>query len=661
MAVVMAFSVTPLSVFAAGEACEHPSLTEENKCVLCGAEIKARLVKSGEIFGEYFETFEEALSLAQTAEYKNSTITLLADYEGGFEVTEGAVSIDADGFSVTGEKITVRNAAILSILGGDFTTSIYAYEESRLGISGGTFTPAEGGTGISVSAHNNATIAVSGGTFNGTVETFDSSYSVFRSSVHNGNIESHAQEDMFFLNNISSYGKVIVNGKGHDIVITSGNYHGEIEISNGASFKSNPDGYPLFDSTCSVNIYDENNDGTDVRLYTGIYKGPVNVFGGTLTVDDWAKMTLLNVFEKGKVSLGAGTYEKIVCEGDMKCFELLERRHIFKSTADNSLTLGKDVSTLENVKVEDCPDHVYDENHICTVCLSSAEALVISANGEVTEYDLIKDAFSYAQTLSGVSTVKLLDEAYLENSIHVFSGDEIILDLNGNSIYDVPDSGGSRQGILTLKKLTVIGNGTARIYFGAMAMEDLSGEIVIENGTFDSYFALMGKSKLTVSDGTFNGYVYLVGNDSGEPEIELNGGSYKMLFTNEEEYNWYSALGEGKGFETDSDKMFGSFKFRDVDVIGFDGNADDTMLKVVDHTKHNADENGICKNCGAVVPIDPTEPSDTTDPTDPSNPSDVTDPTDPSDSENMSIFDILRDFFNKLFKLIREIISFFKR
>lgn len=658
MAVVMAFSVLPLSVFAADEACEHPSLTEENKCVLCGAEIKARLVKSGEIFGEYFETFEEALSLAQTAEYKNSTITLLADYDGGFEVTEGAVSIDADGFSVTGEKITVRNEAILSIVGGDFSTPIYAYEKSRLGIEGGTFTPAEGGTGISVSAHDNATLAVSGGTFNGTVEAFDSSYSVFRSSVHYGNIESHSKDNMFFLNNISSYGKVIVNGKGHDIVITSGNYHGEIEISNGASFKSNPDGYPLFDSTCSVNIYDENNDGTDVKLYTGIYRCPVNVFGGTLTVDDWAKLTLLNVFEKGKVSLGAGTYEKIVCEGDMKCFELLERRHIFKLTADNSLTLGKDVSTLENVKVEDCPDHVYDENHICTVCLSSAEALVISADGEVTEYDLIKDAFSYAQTLSGVSTVKLLDEAHLENSIHVFSGDEIILDLNGNSIYDVPDSGGSRQGILTLKKLTVTGNGTARIYFGAMAMEDLSGEIVIENGTFDSYFALMGKSKLTVSDGTFNGYVYLVGDDSGEPEIELNGGSYKMLFTDGEEYNWYSALGEGKGFETDSDKMFGSFKFRDVDVIGFDGNADDTMLKVVDHTKHNADENGICKNCGVVVPVDPTEP---TDPTDPSNPSDVTDPTDPSDSENMSIFDILRDFFNKLFKLIREIIAFFKK
>ncbi len=626
LTIVMVLSAMPFAIFAA-DGCEHPSVTDDNKCTVCDAEMKAKVTKS-DATDIYFESVETALAALQGTGYYGATLTLFGDYSSDIEVSSGNFRLNAGEHTVSG-NIYIKGSAVFSITGGTFSGNIEAFGGSSVYLSGGTYT---------------------------------------------GTLKSHVKYDGFNLDNISVSGKVIADEKGCGFRINRGVYTGEIILSGGADVITSYSGNPEISTDCVVTVSDENNDGTYFSVETGTFYGAVNVLGGTFKVDGYARIANLNVAEEANVSLSGGTYFQINCTGEKTLFDLLEKRYVFISAFDaDTVVPCKDVSSLSSsVKVVECPDHSFDENNACPVCYALAEALVIASDGTTTTHDYFGDAMSYAQTLSGVSTVKLFDDVYTDTPVTIMSGDGIVLDMDGKTFYDT-SAGYDSCGIITAKNLTVTGNGTMNGYLGVMAVsEDMIGELTIENGTFNSFVAAMGASKVNINGGTFNEYVYAQARDESVPELKFNGGNFKMIFINDADYNWYSALGENKGYETDSSEMFKSFSFQYTDVFGFDGTENGTMLSVVDHTKHNYNDNNICIGCGAEKPeepsTEPTEPSEPTkpsEPTEPSEPENPTEPTtEPSDSSNASkrsFLEILRDFFTSLFKLIRQIVEFFTK
>ncbi len=625
LTIVMVLSAMPLAIFAA-DSCEHPSVTDDNKCTVCDTEMKARVTKSNAT-DIYFESVESALAALQGTGYYGATLTLFGDYSSDIEVSAGNFKLNAGDYTVSG-NIYIKEGTIFSITGGTFSGSIEAFGGSSVYLSGGTYT---------------------------------------------GTLKSHVKYDGFNLGDISVPGKVIAEEKGFGFTINRGVYTGEIIISGGADVTTGYSGNLEISNNCVVTVSDENNDGTYFSVENGTFYGAVNVLGGTFEVDGYARIANLNVAEEANVSLSGGTYFKINCTGEKKLFDLLKKRYVFVSAfSPNPVVPCKDVSSLSSsVKVVECPDHSFDENNACPVCYALAEALIIASDGTTTTHDYFGDAMNYAQTLSGVATVKLFDDVYTNAPVTVMSGDGIVLDMNGKTFYDT-STGYDSCGIITFKSLTVTGNGTMNGYLGAMAMsEDTVGELTIENGTFNSFVAAVGASKLNINGGTFNSYIYAQTQDESAPKLKFNGGSFKMIFSSDADYNWYSALGENKGYETDSSEMFKTFSFQYTDVFGFDGTANGTILSVVDHTKHNYNDNNICIGCGAekpeepsTEPTEPTEPSEPSEPSEPTNPTEPSEPTDPSDSSNAdkrSLFEILRDFFMNLFKLIKQIITFFTK
>ena len=616
LTIVMVLSSMPFAIFAA-DSCEHPSVTDDNKCTVCDAEMKAKVTKSNAT-DVYFESVESALAALQGTGYSGATLTLFDDYSSDIKVSAGNFRFNAGDHTVS-SNIYIKESAIFSITGGTFSGNIEAFGGSSVYLSGGTYT---------------------------------------------GTLKSHVKYDGFNLGNISVPGKVIADEKGCGFTINRGIYSGEIVISGGADVITSYGGNPEISTNCVVTVSDENNGGTYFSVDSGTFYGAVNVLGGTFKVDGYARIANLNVAEEANVSLSGGTYFQINCTGEKTLFDLLEKRYVFISAFNaDTVVPCKDISSLSSsVKVVECPNHSFDENNACPVCYALAEALVISSDGTTTTHDYFRDAMDYAQTLSGVTTVKLFDDVYTDAPITVMSGDGIVLDMDGKTFYDT-STGYDSCGIVTVKSLAVIGNGTMNGYLGVMAMgEDMVGELTIENGTFNSSIAAVGASKLNINGGTFNSYVYSQAQEGNAPELKFNGGSFKMILSSGADYNWYSALGENKGYETDSSEMFKSFSFKDTDVFGFDGTANGTMISVVDHTKHNYSDNNICIGCGAEKPEEPsTEPTEPSEPSEPTNPTEPTNPDDSSASDKQSIFEILRDFFMNLFKLIRQIIAFFTK
>ena len=361
-----------------------------------------------------------------------------------------------------------------------------------------------------------------------------------------------------------------------------------------------------------INVYDNNNSGTTFYINVATIDCPVNIHGGTLEADYQAAKfnNTVTIADGASAELSGGSFAKLTIEGDMTCADALVKRHVFRNTSDNTLVTNAKVKTLENVSVKECTEHTFDKNYRCTTCGSLAEAILIDDKGNYpAPYDRFVDAMEAATTISGTVTVKLLDDFVTDESVTIqtMEGDKIILDMNGKRIdRNFEDTSGSLPGILTLKKLTVTGNGSSSIYFGAMAYGDLVGDLTIENGTFDAYIAAMGPAKLTINDATVNGYIALE-DYNGYPNVELNGGSYKKLAASipaEGGYDWYSALGEGKGYYSTGGVKFGDIKLKDINAYGFDGEANDSMITVVDHHDHSAitgGEDHRCLECGANI------------------------------------------------------------
>ncbi len=617
LSIVIVLSAMPITAFAADGECTHPSITEDNKCTECNADIVAKIVEYNQTEATYFSDFDEALAIASSQDHQVCTLSLLTDWYEPIELDQGNFFFDANSHTVYG-TIILRKNAILRITDGKgaFRGTIYGYDYSYCYVSGGIYgdvTRDDEYLMVEMNGHAQF-VAESIIVCLGTIQANESSVVDLKYGRYTGKLISNTGYDGFLLRDVNIYSEMIANGVDMygdpcGFRLLGGTYYDgcTMTISDGGRIEAS--GYINIQEPVKLNVYDNNNSGSTLYVTVATVNCPVNIHGGTLEADyRAAKFTnTVTIADGASAELTGGSFAKLTFEGDKTCADALVKRYVYRNSSDKSLVENAKVKTLENVYVEECSEHTFDDNHICTICGAIADALVIDADGNATAFDTFGEAMENAQTLTGIVTVKLLDNFVIDSSTSIMAGDGIILDMNGKRIdRNLEDTSGNMPGILTLKKLTVTGNGSSSIYFGAMAYGDLVGDLTIENGTFDAYIAAMGPAKLTINDATVNGYVAL-DDYNGFPIVELNGGSYKKLaaaVSADGSFDWYSALGEGKGYYSTGGIKFGSFRLRDSETYGFDGEANDSMITVVDHHEHSAitgAEDHRCRECGANI------------------------------------------------------------
>lgn len=615
LTVIMIFTMIPVTVFAADGNCTHPSITEDNKCTECNADIVAKIVEYNQTEATYFSDFDEALALASTEDYQVCTLSLLTDWHEPIELTQGNFYFDANYHTVYG-TITLRKNAILRIKDGHgtFLAPLYGYDYSYYYVSGGIYgdvTRDDEYLMVEMNGHAQF-VAESTIVCLGTIQANESSVVDLKSGRYTGKLISNTGYDGFLLRDVNIYSEMIANGVDMygdpcGFRLLGGTYYDgcTMTISDGGRIEAS--GYINIQEPVKLNVYDNNNSGSTLYVTVATVDCPVNVYGGTLEADYRAAKfnNTVTIADGASAELTGGSFAKLTFEGDKTCADALVKRYVYRNSSDKSLVENANVKTLENVYVEECSEHTFDDDHICTICGAIADALVIDADGNATAFDTFGEAMENAQTLTGVVTVKLLDNFVIDSSTSIMAGDGIILDMNGKRIdRNLEDTSGNMPGVITAKKLTVTGNGSSSIFFGVMAYGDDVGELIIENGTYDSFIAAMGPAKLTINDATVNGHVAL-DDYNGFPIVELNGGSYKKLaaaVSADGSFDWYSALGEGKGYYSTAGVKFGDIKHNDVDGYGFDGTESGSMITVVDHHYHSAiNENHRCLECGANI------------------------------------------------------------
>lgn len=617
LAVIMIFTMIPVTVFAADGNCTHPSITEDNKCTECNADIVAKIVKYNQTEATYFSDFDEALALASTEDYQVCTLSLLTDWHEPIELDQGNFYFDANSHTVYG-TITLRKNAILRITDGKgtFRGTIYGYDYSYCYVSGGIYgdvTRDDEYLMVEMNGHAQF-VAESIIVCLGTIQANESSVVDLRYGRYTGKLISNTGYDGFLLRDVNIYSEMLANGVDMygdpcGFRLLGGTYYDgcTMTISDGGRIEAS--GYIEIQEPVKINVYDNNNSGSTLYVTVATVNCPVNIHGGMLEADyRAAKFTnTVTIADGASAELTGGSFAKLTFEGDKTCADALVKRYVYRNSSDKSLVENANVKTLENVYVEECSEHAFDDDHICTICGAIADALVIDADGNATAFDTFGEAMENAQTLTGIVTVKLLDNFVIDSSSSIMAGDGIILDMNGKRIdRNLEDTSGNMPGVITAKKLTVTGNGSSSIFFGVMAYGDDVGELIIENGTYDSFIAAMGPAKLTINDATVNGHVAL-DDYNGFPIVELNGGSYKKLAAAvpaDGSFDWYSALGEGKGYYSTAGVKFGDIKLNDVDGYGFDGTESGSMITVVDHHEHSAitgAEDHRCRECGANI------------------------------------------------------------
>ncbi len=617
LTVIMIFTMVPPTVTAADGDCTHPSITEDNKCTECNADIVAKTVEYNQTEATYYTDFDAALAVASTEEHQACTLSTLVDLYDPIELSQGNFYFDPNGHTIH-STITLRQHAILRIKDGHgtFLGTLYGYDYSWYYVSGGIYgdvTRDEDDEYLMVQMNGHANfVAESTIVCLGTIEANESSAIDLRDGRYTGKLISNTGYDGFILRNVNIYSKMIANGKDMygdpcGFRLIGGTYYDRcsMTVSDGAMIEAS--GYINIQEPVKINVYDNNNSGTVFYVNNATLNCPVNIHGGTLEADyKSAKFNgEVTIADGAKASLSGGSFAKLTVEGEKACADALVKYYIYRNSADKSLVTDAKVKTLENVYVEKCSEHTFDDNHICTICGAIADVIVIDADGNVTAFETFGDAMENAQTLTGTVTVKLLDDSVINSSSSVMSGDEIILDMNGKRIdRNFSDTSGNLPGIITTKKLTVTGNGSSSVFFGVLAYGDDVGELTIENGTYDARVAAMGPAKLTINDGTFNDYLG-IDDYNGMPTVELNGGTYKYLASALEDYDWYSALGEGKGYEVSlGDVEFYEYQLNDNTAYGFDGaeTGYERTISVVDHSEHTKiNSDNRCEYCGADI------------------------------------------------------------
>lgn len=575
LSAILLLSIAPLT-FAAD--CEHTTVNDELVCEDCGEKINAKAVRTDGTV-KYFTAIDDALYTVIKKsnlssgyyEFGGSTLYLYSDCAVNIYLTHCNFRLNADGYTVSG-SIYINDGASLTIDGGTFNTSINQQTDS-------------------------SNLTITGGTFENKVEIYGASYTYFSGGTFNSRIYSHVDYDKFQIGNITCNGQIQIPGAG-GITVNAGNYYGDITVSDGAHFYVPASSSAVFGSDMCVNINEFSDEGTKATIAGGTFHGTVNVYAGMLEMPMFARIATLNVYSTGKVSIEEGEFKSINCTMGQTCADLLAKRHVYYSTTDSAYISMDDcdVTEIENVRVKECPEHDYGDGTKCTVCRSTADAMVVDFNGNAEVFTELKDAFDYAGTLEYGATVMQLDDIDLKESLFLTSGTSIKFNMNGKSINNYYEN--NTSGILTTIPLTVTGNGLSSVYFGAAKMGTNDGQLTILNGTFNSFIAVSGDVALNILDGTFNGYVS-VSTSEGTPTVKINGGSFKQIMATGEYYDFNSVLGENMLYKTTASEMFKQFTFNDRTVYGFDGTEEDAMLDVVYHGNHTSvTEDLKCTDCG---------------------------------------------------------------
>ncbi len=272
LTVIMIFTMVPPTVTAADGDCTHPSITEDNKCTECNADIVAKIVEYNQTEATYYTDFDAALAVASTEEHQVCTLSTLVDLYDPIELSQGNFYFDPNGHTIH-STITLRKHAILRIKDGHgtFLGTLYGYDYSWYYVSGGIYgdvTRDEDDEYLMVQMNGHANfVAESTIVCLGTIEANEASAIDLRYGRYTGKLISNTGYDGFILRNVNIYSKMIANGKDMygdpcGFRLIGGTYYDRcsMTISDGAMIEAS--GYIDIQEPVKINVYDNNNSGT---------------------------------------------------------------------------------------------------------------------------------------------------------------------------------------------------------------------------------------------------------------------------------------------------------------------------------------------------------------------------------------------------------------
>ena len=301
--------------------CEHPGYDENNKCMQCGCDLAAAIVKDGKTTG--YVTFADALAAAQTDENKDCTLRLLANVKGTVDVDTGDFSIDLNGNIVGGLK--VKKSAKVNVSGGT--------------ISGG------------VTVAKTAQLTASNTYFTGAINCVGSGD--FRDCIFMGAVSPKGGSSMK-LNSCEINGELSVSGNAEaDECIVSGT----VTVNNGGSLKSAGGAYG--------NIVNVKSGGT-LEIVSGTFDKKLTAESGSKLIVSGGSYAEVGAENNVDFTLSGGEFTNITVNG----------QHLIDCLAEGKALKDMNVDEVIDGRVGIAgPVQVVDHTHTCIWKTSTHEKL----------------------------------------------------------------------------------------------------------------------------------------------------------------------------------------------------------------------------------------------------------------------------------------------
>ena len=324
----------------------------------------------------------------------------------------------------------------------------------------------------------------------------------------------------------------------------------------------------------------------------------VTVNGGSNHAGEWvvASGATLNITDgtfgdvqftcNGTIAISGGSFEKIAVSGAsaVSLSALLANGYAFYSTS--GAYQSAEGTELSSVRVQK-HTHAIGEDGKCTEC-GAAFGASVTAQGSVSYYDTIDDAFAAAQTND---TVTLLANITNRDGSGIFvSGGPYTLDLNGHRIDagidlvvgDMDDSEVLLRGELTVKDSSTDNAGYVQY------LKLWNGDLTVESGSFHWIIESTPDSvgTITITGGTAETVTHC----SPNVTFRLSGGTFDRISIS-------STCGENV---FPSDLLADGYAYADKNSSAIqNGEGYPTVrdVTVVEHKTHTWDENGVCA-CG---------------------------------------------------------------
>ncbi|MCC8161199.1 MAG: dockerin type I domain-containing protein [Oscillospiraceae bacterium] len=169
----------------------------------------------------------------------------------------------------------------------------------------------------------------------------------------------------------------------------------------------------------------------------------------------------------------------------------------------------------------------------------------VTTGGTTTYYETIAEAIAAVPTDGTETTITLLQDMAIEETVEISSDKNVILDLAGHTISATGCHAITNSGILTINdssedatgtvdalshaKATIYNNGTVILNGGTYKRSNEAGASTTDNGS-NSYYTILNHGTMTVNDGV----------------TVLNSGKYSSLFENG--YQNYNSGNSGSGY-----------------------------------------------------------------------------------------------------------------